>query len=166
MPGAPMFLLNPKQPSLHCPDARSRELIEKTIAFFEAKGKARLRKDDLDRTWYADFLAFAAKEKLFATFLSPSSLGGEGARWDTWRNCALNEVLGFYGLPYWYTWQVSILGLGPIWMSGNEEARRRTARLLDAGGIFGFGLSEKEHGADIYSTDMELVPDGDGKRVG
>jgi acyl-CoA dehydrogenase len=158
-----MFLLNPKQPSTHCTDARSRELIEKTVAFFEAKGKARLRKDDLDRAWYADFLAFSAKEKLFATFLSPAPLGGEGARWDTWRNCALNEVLGFYGLPYWYTWQVTILGLGPIWMSGNEAARRRTARLLEPGGIFGFGLSEKEHGADIYSTDMELVPDGDGK---
>jgi len=157
-----MFLLNPKQPSLHCPDARSRELVEKTVAFFEAKGKARLREDDLARAWYADFLAFSAREKLFATFLSPAPLGGEGARWDTWRNCALNEVLGFYGLPYWYTWQVSILGLGPIWMSGNEAARARTAKFLQAGGIFGFGLSEKEHGADIYSTDMELVPTGDG----
>ena len=123
-----MFLLNPKQPSLHCPDARSRELVEKTVAFFEAKGKARLREDDLARAWYADFLAFSAREKLFATFLSPAPLGGEGARWDTWRNCALNEVLGFYGLPYWYTWQVSILGLGPIWMSGNEAARARTAK--------------------------------------
>jgi len=158
-----MFLLNPKVPSRHCRDAASRELIEKTIGFFEAKGKARLRKDDLDRTWYADFLEFAGRERLFATFLTPSSLGGAGARWDTWRNCALNEVLGFYGLPYWYTWQVSILGLGPIWMSGNEDARRRTAGLLEAGGIFGFGLSEKEHGADIYASDMELVPAGEGK---
>jgi acyl-CoA dehydrogenase len=158
-----MILLNPKQHTRHYPDALSRELIEKTIGFFEAKGKAQLRKDDLDRTWYADFLDFARREKLFATFLTPSPLGGAGARWDTWRNCGLNEVLGFYGLPYWYTWQVTILGLGPIWMSGNEAARRRTARLLDEGGIFGFGLSEKEHGADIYSSDMELVPVGEGK---
>jgi acyl-CoA dehydrogenase len=158
-----MFLLNPRHPTRHCADARSRELIEKTIGFFEAKGKARLRKDDLDRTWYADFLDFAARERLFATFLTPAPLGKEGARWDTWRNCALNEVLGFYGLAYWYTWQVSILGLGPIWMSRNEAARLRTARLLEAGGIFGFGLSEKEHGADIYSTDMELVPAGEGR---
>jgi acyl-CoA dehydrogenase len=158
-----MFLLNPKQHTRHYPDALSRELIEKTIGFFEAKGKAQLRRDDLDRTWYADFLDFARREKLFATFLTPSPLGAKGARWDTWRNCGLNEVLGFYGLPYWYTWQVTILGLGPIWMSGNEAARRRTARLLDEGGIFGFGLSEKEHGADIYSSDMELVPAGEGK---
>ena len=72
-------------------------------------------------------------------------------------------MLGFYGLPYWYTWQVSILGLGPIWMSANEAARQRTAALLDDGGIFGFGLSEKEHGADIYSTDMVLIPAGEGR---
>jgi hypothetical protein len=39
-----MFLLNPKQPPRHCPDARSHELIQKTIGFFEAKGKGRLRK--------------------------------------------------------------------------------------------------------------------------
>ena len=30
------------------------------------------------------------------------------------------------------------------------------------GGVFAFGLSEKEHGADIYSTDMMLNPQGDG----
>jgi acyl-CoA dehydrogenase len=158
-----MFLLNPKQHDRRYPDARTAELVEKTIGFFEAKGKAGLRKDDLDRTWYADFLDFARREKLFATFLTPAPLGADGARWDTGRNCALNEVLGFYGLPYWYTWQVSILGLGPIWMSGNEEAKKRTAGLLKEGGIFGFGLSEKEHGADIYSSDMELVPAGEGR---
>jgi acyl-CoA dehydrogenase len=48
-------------------------------------------------------------------------------------------------------------------MSGNQAARQRTAALLEQGGIFGFGLSEKEHGADIYSTDMELVPAGVGR---
>ena len=39
-----------------------------------------------------------------------------------WRIQQFNEILGFYGLPYWYTWQVTILGLGPIWMSNNKEA--------------------------------------------
>ena len=47
----------------------------------------------------------------FATFLTPGSQGGS---WDTARICAFGEVLAFYGLGYWYTWQVSILGLGPI----------------------------------------------------
>jgi len=30
---------------------------------------------------------------------------------DTWRICEFAEILGFYGLQYWYTWQVSVLGL-------------------------------------------------------
>lgn len=157
-----MFLLNPKNPGLYNLDARSREIIEKTIGFFEAKGKTRLKADDYDRTWYADFLEFVKKERIFATLLTPSANSSSDGRWDTYRNCAFNEVLGFYGLCYWYTWQVSILGLGPIWMSANEEARKKAAAALENGGIFAFGLSEKEHGADIYSTDMQLVPQADG----
>ncbi len=160
-----MLLLNPKNPRLYSLDARSREIIEKTIAFFESKGKKQLKKDDFDRTWYADFLEFVKNERIFATLLTPSTYGQPESRWDTYRNCAFNEVLGFYGLCYWYTWQVSILGLGPVWMSPNEEAKKRAAALLEAGAIFAFGLSEKEHGADIYSTDMELTPESDGTYI-
>ena len=35
-----MILLNPNVSPHQYPDARSREIIAKTIAFFEAKGKA------------------------------------------------------------------------------------------------------------------------------
>jgi acyl-CoA dehydrogenase len=162
---ATTFLLNPRRLDGLRLDAGSIALIRRTVEFFETKGKARLREDDLARTWYADFLEFAARERLFGTFLTPSALGRDGDRWDTARNCVLNEVLAFYGLPYWYTWQVTILGLGPIWMSGNEAVARDAARRLADGGIFGFGLSEREHGADIYSTAMALVPAGDGRYV-
>jgi acyl-CoA dehydrogenase len=31
--------------------------------------------------------------------------------------------------------------------------------------VFAFGLSEKQHGADVYSTEMTLYPDGDGYRA-
>ena len=158
-----MFLLDPRHLGARPGDDATTTLLQRTVQFFEQKGKARLREDDLARTWYADFLEFSRREGLFATFLTPAGAGGPGARWDTGRNCALNELLGFYGLPYWYTWQVSILGLGPIWMSGNSAARQRTAALLAQGGIFGFGLSEKEHGADIYASDMELHPAGEGR---
>ena len=34
----------------------------------------------------------------------------------------------------------------------------RAAELLDAGEVMAFGLSEREHGADIYTTDMLLTP--------
>src|SRR5918911_1676203 len=111
-----------------------------------------------------EFFEFLAREKAFATLLTPARDGGgdPDKRWDTRRNAVFNEILGFYGLPYWYAWQVTILGLGPIWQSDNAAARGRAAQLLKQGEVFAFGLSEKSHGADIYSTDMLLEPDGNG----
>src|SRR5437870_12038863 len=157
-----MILLNPKQHRRAYRDERSRELMLRTIDFFERKGKRRLKADDRARIWYADFLEFVKQEGIFATICTPAGDGAAGARWDTWRICEFAEILAFYGLQYWYSWQVSVLGLGPIWMSRNEEIKHRTARLLDAGAIFAFGLSEQAHGADIYSTDMVVTPRDEG----
>ena len=157
-----MILLNPKTENFEHFDPQSRQLLKKTVQWFETKGKEKLKHDDHHRVWYSDFIEFVKKEKLFATFLTPAAEGDGETRWDTYRNCALNEILGFYGLAYWYTWQVTILGLGPIWMSSNKSIKEKTADLLQNGGIFAFGLSEKEHGADIYSTDMLLKPQDDG----
>ena len=157
-----MILLQPKKHDRKYPDERSREVMLKTIEFFESKGKQRLKEDDHAAVWYADFLEFVRKERIFATMCTPSGYGADDCRWDTWRICEFAEILGFYGLQYWYTWQVSVLGLGPIWMSANEERKRETARLLEEGAIFAFGLSEKAHGADLYSTEMSLEPAGEG----
>ena len=60
---------------------------------------------------------------------------------------------------------MTILGLGPIWMSQNEKAKEKAARLLKEGAIFAYGLSEKDHGADIYSTETSLTPMPDGTWV-
>ena len=153
-----MILLDPNNHDRQYPDDQSRQIMRKAIQFFEGKGKAALKRDDREQVWYADFLEFAREERLFATTLTPAGYGAAESRWDTWRNCEFAEILAFYGLAYWYTWQVSVLGLGPIWMSDNEEVKSRAARLLEEGGIFAFGLSEQAHGADVYSTDMELIP--------
>ena len=161
------MLFNPRTYDPADLDPASRRLLLATIEFFESRGKEHLKADDRDRVWYSDYLDFIAREGLFATFLTPAAQAGGSAdkRWDTARICAFNEISAFYGLQHWYTWQVSILGLGPIWQSANEEAKRRAAKLLDEGAIFAFGLSEKEHGADIYSTDMVLTPEGEGFRA-
>jgi acyl-CoA dehydrogenase len=161
------MLLNPKTEQFGHLDDRSRQMMKKTIAFFESKGKQKLKQDHFDRVWYADFLEFVKENNIFADLLTPPEYAGANAdaRWDTFRNCDFNEILGFYGLAYWYTWQVSILGLGPIWMSTNEAAKQRAAKLLADGGIFAFGLSEKAHGADLYSSEMALTPLGDGRYV-
>ncbi len=108
----------------------------------------------------SDFLDFVKQERLFATFLTPSEFSGGDAdkRWDTSRNAVLSEILGFYGLSYWYAEQVTILGLGPIWQSDNVKAKEKAAAQLEAGGVMAFALSEREHGADIYNTDLLLTP--------
>lgn len=142
-------------------DEPTRRLLRATVDWFESRGKKALIDTYVDRAWYGDFLEFAAKEGLFAEFLTPSSVDGS-KRWDTARIAELNEILGFYGLGYWYTWQVTILGLGPVWQSENEAVRARAAQLLTEGHVMAFGLSERTHGADIYSTDMILTPDGEG----
>ena len=157
-----MILLNPKAYDPHYYDARSRKIMLRTIEFFEKKGKRKLKEDDRSRTWYEDFLEFQKDERAFATLLTPREYGDSDARWDTWRICGYNEILGFYGLHYWYTWQVSILGLGPIWTSENEELKQRAAQYLRDGEVFAFGLSERDHGADVYSTEMSLAAQGDG----
>ncbi len=157
-----MILLNPAKLNRFYPDERSKEVMTKTIEFFENKGKNKLLEDFYGQEWYADFLEFVKENRIFATMCTPAGEGAEDCRWDTWRICGFAEILGFFGLQYWYTWQVSVLGLGPIWMSPNKKVRKHAAQALEDGGIFAFGLSEQHHGADIYSTDMVLTEDGDG----
>lgn len=145
-------------------DEETRRLLRVTVDWFESRGKERLLSDYHAQVFYQDFLDFQARESLFATFLTPArdAEGAADKRWDTGRIAALSEILGFYGLNYWYPWQVTILGLGPVWQSDNADARARAAKALGAGGVGAFGLSEKAHGADVYSSDMVLTPDGHG----
>ena len=157
-----MFLFNPKKYERLHSDEQSKELALKTIAFFEEKGLKKIKEDDQAMIWYEDFLEFIKKEKVFAHLLTPEYLSKDGGRWDMWRISEFNEILGFYGLCYWYAWQVTILGLGPIWMGTNEKVKEKTAAFLANGGIFAFGLSEKTHGADLYSSEMALIPQNDG----
>lgn len=164
-PGTPGdgLIFNPRSWSAAHLDPADQERLRALIDWFEDRGLDQLKDDDRKNHWYAEFLDKQAELGIFSNFLTPArDSGGEaGKRWDTTRICELNELLGFYGLPYWYTWQVSILGLGPIFQSENEAARKKAADELAKGSIFAFGLSERAHGADIYSTDMVLRPAGD-----
>lgn len=161
------MLFNPKTKTYDHLDPVSKAIMEKTIAYFETRGKKKLKEGFHSKVWYDDFIRFLKENKVFATLLTPAAHAGDlpQARWDTARICEFNEILGFYNLSHWYTWQVSILGLGPIWMSKNELVKQKTAQLLKDGHIFAFGLSEKNHGADLYASDMALTPLGDGKYV-
>ncbi len=159
------MLLNPNHLQRQYPDRRSAEIMAATVDFFESRGKARLKSDDHERVWYSEFLDHIGRERIFASLLTPSEYGASDCRWDTYRISEFAEIVGFYGLSYWYPFQVTALGLGPIWMSGNSDAKRKAAAQLEAGEVFAFGLSEQTHGADVYQTDMILTP-SDGAGLG
>ena len=80
-------------------DDETRRLLRATIDWFEGQGKKRILDDDLAAQWPGDFVDFVKREKLFATFLTPSEFaaGNPDKRWDAARNAALSEILGFYG---------------------------------------------------------------------
>jgi acyl-CoA dehydrogenase len=161
-----MLLFHPKAYDASRYDAQTRRALLAVRDFFESKGHANLKQEYHDARWYTDFLEMLARENVFATFGTPRAvgelIGDPGARWDTARNNDLSELLAWYSLEHWYAWQVTVLGLGPVWMSGNADAKASVGRLLADGGVFAFGLSERTHGADIYSTDLVLTPDGAG----
>ncbi|MBD8507660.1 acyl-CoA dehydrogenase [Hoyosella sp. G463] len=164
---SPDLLLHPHSYDPAHFDAETRELLAATIDWFESRGLGKLTEDFHDHVFYQEFLDFVAEKQLFAKFLTPADQEGAapGARWDTARVAALSEILGFYGLNYWYPWQVTALGLGPVWQSSNASARQITAESLASGEVAAFGLSDKDHGADVYSTDMRLTATDDGYRA-
>ena len=130
------LLFNPRTYDPAHFDPETRRLLRATVDWFEDRGKRRLIEDYRARAWLRRTSStFAAKEGLFATFLTPAAdAGGQpDKRWDTARIAALNEILGFYGLDYWYAWQVTVLGLGPVWQSDNAAARARAARTARRG---------------------------------
>ena len=160
------LLFNPREyDPTHLDEATRADLLG-LIEFFEGKGNAAMKAEFHAYAWYADFLERNAQLGTFARFATPEAVGAligdDDARWDTHRINELNEILGFYSLAHWYAWQVSVLGLGPVWTSDNDAAKKLVGELLAAGDVFAFGLSEKTHGADIYSTDMILTRSGDG----
>jgi len=156
-----MNLLNPQSYRGQHRDPQTNEMLSSVIAWFENKGLKSIKKDWHDKTWNYDFVDFMKSGQVLAKLMTPAGYG-ENTHWDTLRNVEFAEIVAFYGITYWYTFQVSMLGLGPVFNGDNEAAKHRAARLLTEGKVFAFGLSEKEHGADIYSSEMRLVPQADG----
>jgi acyl-CoA dehydrogenase len=157
-----MLLFNPLKHDRHYADPKTREMMQKVIDFFEEMGLEKIKADFHGKVWNHDFVDFMRKHQVMATLMTPAGYGDAGACWDTWRNSVFAEITGFYGITYWYTFQVSMLGLVPVFTGRNEALKHKAAALLKEGRVFAFGLSEKEHGADIYSSEMNLAPQGDG----
>ena len=161
-----MLLFNPLKHERSYADPKTREMMQKVIDYFEEMGLEKIKSDWHGKVWNHDFVDFLKENQVFATLMTPAGYGDGEACWDTWRNATFAEIVGFYGITYWYTFQVSMLGLVPVWTGSNEALKQKTAKLLKEGRVFAFGLSEKEHGADIYSSEMKLSPVADGTYLG
>lgn len=158
-----MLLLNPKKyQDRNYPDERSKEIMLKTIAFFESKGLKKMKEDTYSAEFTYDFAEFVKKERIFETLFLPKGYGDKDQYYSTYRMFEFSEICGFYGTAYWYMYHVSTLGLDPVFLGDNEEAKQKAVRTLRENPLCAFGLSEKEHGADIYSTEMKLYPQEDG----
>ena len=70
-----MHLLNPKAFAQSYPDNETKQIMLKTIDFFEGMGLAKTKADYESRRWYTEFLEFNKKEKIFATLLTPKGYG-------------------------------------------------------------------------------------------
>jgi len=152
-----MKLFNPHSYVGQHPDEHTNAMMTAVIDWFESKGLKSIKQDWHDRVWNYGFVEFMKSQQVLATLMTPAGYGAN-AYWSTFRNVDFAEIAAFYGITYWYTFQVSMLGLGPIFNGDNEAVKHKAAELLSEGKVFAFGLSEKEHGADIYSSEMQLVP--------
>ncbi|ABW68926.1 acyl-CoA dehydrogenase family protein [Desulfosudis oleivorans] len=158
-----MLLLNPKKyQDRNYPDERSKEIMLKTIAFFENKGMKKMKEDTFSFEFTHDFAEFCKKERIFETLFLPKGYGDDDQYYSTYRMYEFSEITGFYGAAYWYMYHVSTLGLDPVFLGDNEELKHRAVQQLRENPLCAFGLSEKEHGADIYSSEMKLYPQDDG----
>lgn len=161
------LLLNPKKyRDRGYPDERSKEIMLKTIDWFEEKGLAKQKEQYHNREFAEDFRQFVTKEGIFETLFLPKGYGSDPNQYySTYRMYEFSEICGFYGAAYWYCYHVSALGLNPVLMGDNEQLKHRCVAKLKENAFCAFGLSEKAHGADIYSTEMTLTPKGDGTYV-
>jgi acyl-CoA dehydrogenase len=73
-------ILNPKKPDMEFQDDLTKEIILKTIDFFEGKGLKKMKDDYHNRVWYEDFFKFQKREEIFYNLLTPPEYGDENCR--------------------------------------------------------------------------------------
>ena len=161
-----MLLFNPKKyQDRNYPDERSKEIMLKTIEWFEKKGLKKLNEDYHAREFTYDFAQFIKEEKIFETLFLPKGYGEKDQYYSTYRMFEFSEICGFYGSAYWYMYHVSTLGLDPVFLGDNEAFKHKAVETLKENPLCAFGLSEQDHGADIYSSSVKLHPCEDGTYV-
>src|SRR4051794_12351180 len=149
-PGATAYLADPA--------------VQRLAEFFETKGLSALKEEDRAETWYADWIAYQGEHGLYADILAPEGApdgggGGDSGRghFDLLRLARFWEAAAYFSPAHAYSLHVSFLGLYPILRSGSEALRREAVDKLRAGGVFAFGVSEREHGADLLANEFTVT---------
>jgi acyl-CoA dehydrogenase len=139
--------------------------IRKLVEFFEAKGLAALKDEDRREEWYADWIAYQAANHLYASMLSPKGYSTMGFQLDLLKLARFLEVFGHFSPAHGYSFQVTLLGMFAILMGSNSALKREAVAALEAGKVLGFGVSEKEHGADLFGNEFVVKEVSPGRFV-
>ncbi len=142
-------------------DEETRRLLRATIDWFEGQGKKRILDDDLDRAVARGLRRLRRSGEAVRDV--PDAVGVRGRQPEQalgrrpQRRARRDPRLLRPDLL------VHRAGHHPRVSGRSGRARTRTpsckaADDLEAGEVMAFGLSEREHGADVYNTDMVLTP--------
>jgi acyl-CoA dehydrogenase len=124
--------------------------------FFRGKGLPALKEEDRQEDWYPDWIAHQAAHGLYASLLSPACYSTRGHRLNVLRLTRFLEAFAYFSPAHAYSLHVSFLGLFPILMSSNEALKREAVARLEGGGLFAFGVSERDHGADLLANEFNV----------
>lgn len=139
--------------------------ITRVVDFFRTKGLATLKQEDRAETWYQDWVDYEGKHRLYASLLSPAAYSSLGHRLNLRRYVRFIEAFAYHAPAQAYSLHVTFLGLFPILMSDNEALKREAIARLEAGGLFAFGVSEREHGSDLLSTSFRVAEAAPGEWI-
>jgi acyl-CoA dehydrogenase len=148
-------------PDLYLADPSIRKLAE----FFERKGLPALKQEDREEHWYEDWINYQAEHRLYASVLAPNSYSSLGAEFDLLRYARFLEVFAYFSPAHGYSLQVSFLGLVSILMGSNDALKTEAVTALEAGELLAFGVSEKNHGSDLFGNEFTVTEAGPGNFV-
>jgi acyl-CoA dehydrogenase len=130
--------------------------VQRLAEFFQRKGLTSLKTEERDEQWYEDWMDYQAKYGLYACLMSPKAYSTRGGELDLLKLTRFWEASAYFSAAHAYSLHVTFLGLFPILRSANEALKREAVAKLEAGGIFAFGVSEREHGADVLGNEFTV----------
>ena len=131
--------------------------VQRLAAFFDHKGLAALKDEDQREAWYGDWIEYQAAHELYASVMSPKAYSTRGCELNLLKLTRFWEASAYFSPAHAYSLHVSFLGLFAILRSDNEPLKREAVAMLEAGGLFAFGVSERDHGADLLGNEFTVT---------